>query len=161
MKEIRTGIGVDIHALKKGSSLRMGGTSIDCGFELDGHSDGDVLTHAVIDGILGASGLGDIGSHFPSSDDQFRGIDSFILLERTIKMSNDKGWSLTYIDATIVAQTPNFASHILQMRKNVSAVVKLEKDRINIKATTTDHLGFIGKEKGIACLVVVTMENLE
>ena len=161
MKEMRTGIGVDIHALRKGSFLRIGGISIDCGFELAGHSDGDVLTHAIIDGILGASGLEDIGSHFPSSDVAYEGINSLILLERTIKMSEGQGWRLTYIDATIVAQSPNMSSHILNMKESISDVIDLGKERINIKATTTDYLGFIGKQKGIACFVVVTMGSLE
>ena len=160
MKEVRTGIGVDIHAFSKGSSVRIGGASIACGFQLEGHSDGDVLIHAVIDSILGASGLGDIGLHFPSSNDEYKGIDSSVLLERTLKMSRDEGWRPVYFDATIVAQTPNMASHILKMKENISAVIQIEKDRVNIKSTTTDHLGFIGREEGIACIVVVTMENL-
>jgi len=160
MRENRTGIGVDIHALRKGSHLRIGGTSINCGFELVGHSDGDVLTHAIIDGILGASGLGDIGFNFPSSNVAYRGINSLILLERTVKMAESKGWMPTYIDATIVAQSPDMSPHILKMKDKISNVVKIKEDEVSIKATTTDNLGFIGKEMGIACFAVVTVGSL-
>ena len=143
----RVGIGVDAHPFKEGRRLVLAGITIPWPMGLDGHSDGDVLTHAAIDAILGGSGLGDIGTHFPSTDRQYINASGAELMTETIRIVTQSGWRTQYLDATIIAQTPNFASHILQMRKNVSAVVKLEKDRINIKATTTDHLGFIGKEK--------------
>ena len=128
---------------------------------LKGHSDGDTLTHAVIDAALGGAGLGDIGTHFPSSDASYEGIDSLVLLERTRDLIAASGWRVTYVDATIIAEEPKLNSYVSRMANNLSARLGLEANSVNVKAKTTDGLGFTGRREGIAALAVATLESVE
>ena len=158
MTEFRSGIGIDVHKLIKGESLILGGVAIKHEFGLLGHSDGDVLTHSIIDSILGASGLGDIGSLFPSTDEQYRDISSTVLLKKTVSLAHTAGWIVKFLDATIVAQRPRILPHVELMKTVLSEVLVVSKKSVNIKATTTDGLGFIGNEQGIASLAIVSLE---
>ena len=128
---------------------------------LKGHSDGDTLTHAVIDAALGGAGLGDIGAHFPSSDARYEGVDSMVLLEHTRNLLATSGWRVTYVDATIIAEEPKLSPFVTRMAKNLSVHLGLETSSVNVKAKTTDGLGFIGRREGIAALAVATLESLE
>ena len=154
----RTGIGFDTHPLVEGRDLVLGGVAVPFDRGLDGHSDGDVLSHAVIDALLGASGLGDIGGHFPPGDPALRGIASVRLLERTARLLEDNSWQAAYVDATIVAQRPVLKPHIPQIRRGIAASLGLGEDMVSVKATTTDHMGFTGRGEGIAALAVATVE---
>ena len=136
----------------------MGGVEIQHPLGLEGYSDGDVLTHAIIDGLLGASALGDIGVHFASNDHAYSGMSSLILLGRALDKCMDSGWRPAFIDATIIAQSPLLAPHVGDMKNGIARVLSLPDTQINIKSTTTDNLGYIGNGEGIACHVVVTME---
>ena len=158
MTEFRSGIGIDVHKLIKGESLILGGVAIKHEFGLLGHSDGDVLTHSIIDSILGASGLGDIGSLFPSTDEQYRDISSMVLLKKTVSLAHKAGWIVKFLDATIVAQRPKILPHVELMKTALSEVLVVSEKSVNIKATTTDGLGFIGNEQGIASLAIVSLE---
>ena len=153
----RTGLGTDVHPLVAGRDLILGGHAVPFDLGLDGHSDGDVLTHAVIDALLGAAALGDIGAHFPSSDPGNAGISSITLLERTVEKVRDAGWKADFVDATIVAQRPTLAPHISRIRAGLAAGLSLEETQVNVKATTTDGLGFTGRGEGIAALAVATL----
>ena len=150
MTEFRSGIGIDVHKLINGESLILGGVTIKHEFGLLGHSDGYVLTHSIIDSILGASGLGDIGSLFPSTDEQYRDISSMVLLKKTVSLAHKAGWIVKFLDATIVAQKPKVLPHVELMKTALSEVLVVSKKSVNIKATTTDKLGPIGLEQGIA-----------
>ena len=154
----RTGIGFDAHALVEGRPLVLGGVEVPFERGLDGHSDGDVLSHAVIDALLGAAGLGDIGDHFPSGDPAYRGIASVALLKRTARLLRDNSWHAAYVDATIVAQQPVLKPYISQIGRGVAASLGLGDDMVSVKATTTDHMGFTGRGEGIAALAVATVE---
>ena len=154
----RSGIGIDVHPLVEGRELVLGGVAIPFDMGLSGHSDGDVLTHAVIDAILGGTGLGDIGTHFPSSDPRYEGIASTELLRRTVEMIGSHRWRISYVDATILAERPMLNQYILEMRQSIAACLSLDIELINLKATTTDGLGFVGRGEGIASLVVATIE---
>ena len=154
----RTGIGFDAHPLVEGRTLVLGGVAVPFERGLDGHSDGDVLSHAVIDALLGASGLGDIGDHFPSGDPAYRGIASVDLLKRTARLLRDNSWQAAYVDATIVAQQPVLKPYISQIGRGVAASLGLGDDMVSVKATTTDHMGFTGRGEGIAALAVATVE---
>tara|TARA_B100000029_G_scaffold261546_1_gene257837 strand:+ start:1388 stop:1870 length:483 start_codon:yes stop_codon:yes gene_type:complete len=158
MTEFRSGIGIDVHKLINGESLILGGVAIEHEFGLLGHSDGDVLTHSIIDSILGASGLGDIGSLFPSTDEQYRDISSMVLLKKTVSLAHKSGWIVKFLDATIVAQRPKILPHVELMKTALSEVLVVSEKSVNIKATTTDGLGFIGNEQGIASLAIVSLE---
>ena len=136
----------------------LGGVAIEHEFGLLGHSDGDVLTHSIIDSILGASGLGDIGSLFPSTDEQYRDISSMVLLKKTVSLAHKSGWIVKFLDATIVAQRPKILPHVELMKTALSEVLVVSEKSVNIKATTTDGLGFIGNEQGIASLAIVSLE---
>lgn len=153
----RTGIGTDIHPFAPGRPLVLGGHSVPHDMGLAGHSDGDVLAHAVIDALLGGAGLGDIGTHFPSSDPDLSGARSLSLLERTVDLAARAGWRATYVDATIVAQRPTLAPHIGRIRSGLAGALSLDPSEVNVKATTTDALGFIGRGEGIAALAVATV----
>lgn len=154
----RTGIGFDAHPLVEGRPLVLGGVTVPFDRGLDGHSDGDVLTHAVIDALLGAAGLGDIGDHFPPGDPALQGIASVLLLERTAKLLADHSWQAAYLDATIVAQRPVLKPYISQIRHGIAVSLGLGEDVVSVKATTTDRMGFTGRGEGVIALAVATVE---
>lgn len=157
---MRIGHGYDVHRLVEGRKLIIGGVEIPWEKGLLGHSDADVLLHAISDAILGAVALGDIGRHFPDTDPQYKGADSLKLLEHVGALANSKGYRIGNVDATIVAQRPKMALHIPQMRENIARVLDCESDRINVKATTTEELGYTGRGEGIAAYAVALMEQL-
>jgi len=152
---IRVGQGFDVHAFCEGRKLMLGGVEIPYRLGLAGHSDADVLIHAVCDALLGAAGLGDIGHHFPDSDSQYAGIDSAKLLSFVVESLKENGWRLSSLDTTIIAQEPKLAPYIEAMRKRLADVMGIDVDALNIKATTTEKLGFIGRGEGIAAQAVV------
>jgi 2-C-methyl-D-erythritol 2,4-cyclodiphosphate synthase len=158
MRDIRVGHGFDVHAFAENRKLIVGGVDIPHERGLAGHSDADVLLHAICDALLGAAGLGDIGRHFPDTDAAFAGIDSRILLRRVAEQLRERGWQAGNVDATIIAQAPKMAPHIAQMTANIAADLGVAVERVNVKATTTEKLGFTGRGEGIAaeavCLVV-------
>ena len=151
---MRIGHGYDVHRLKPGRKLILGGVDIPWDLGLDGHSDADVLLHAIMDAMLGAAALGDIGKHFPDTDNAYKGIDSMLLLKRVCEVVAEKGYVLSNLDATIIAQRPKLASYISQMCENIASCLQVDADQVNIKATTEEHLGFTGREEGIACHAV-------
>jgi 2-C-methyl-D-erythritol 2,4-cyclodiphosphate synthase len=156
---MRIGHGYDVHPLVAGRDLILGGVKIPHGKGLHGHSDADVLIHAICDACLGAAGLGDIGRHFPDTDPQYKNIDSRKLLRKVKEAIAERGWKIANIDSTIVAQAPRVAPYLAQMIANVSADLGVPAENINIKATTTEKLGFAGREEGIAAHAVVLLEN--
>lgn len=147
---MRVGIGYDVHALVQKESLILGGVKIEHSLGLLGHSDADVLIHSIMDALLGAAGLGDIGKHFPDTDDQYKGISSLKLLVLVKEKLEFHGFRVNNIDSVIIAQAPKLAPYINQMEKNISEALNIEPSLVNVKATTTEKLGFIGKEEGIA-----------
>ncbi|NTW59167.1 MAG: 2-C-methyl-D-erythritol 2,4-cyclodiphosphate synthase [Nitrospirae bacterium] len=153
----RIGTGYDVHRLVEGRKLIIGGVDIPHEKGLLGHSDADVLLHAVCDAILGAAGLGDIGRHFPDTDRQYKGISSLKLLGETIRLLGEKGFRVNNIDATIVAELPKMAPHIAAMTANIAAAVQVDASSVNVKATTTEGLGFAGRGEGIAAHAVCTI----
>ena len=155
----RTGIGFDVHALTTDRPLIIGGVNIPHPKGLRGHSDADVLVHAVIDAILGALALGDIGQHFPDTDSKYQGADSLELLRRVQLLAAEKGFLCANLDSIIMAEKPKMSPHILEMRKNLAAVLKLKIDQVSIKATTTERLGLIGREEGIAAQAIVLFQS--
>jgi 2-C-methyl-D-erythritol 4-phosphate cytidylyltransferase/2-C-methyl-D-erythritol 2,4-cyclodiphosphate synthase len=148
--EIRTGTGFDVHRLIEGRKLVLGGVVIPFERGLLGHSDADVLLHAIMDALLGAAALGDIGRHFPDREESYRDISSLVLLERVKELLDREGWRIVNIDATIIAQRPKIAPYIQEMKRHISETLCMEECRINIKGTTTEQLGFCGREEGIA-----------
>jgi 2-C-methyl-D-erythritol 2,4-cyclodiphosphate synthase len=154
---IRIGNGFDVHEFKEDRDLIIGGVKIDYPLGLYGHSDADVLTHAVMDALLGAAGKGDIGRHFPDTDKQYKGISSLILLKKVVSIISP--YLVNNIDVTIIAQEPKMAPFIPQMEKNLSDIIGVSLDQINIKATTTEKLGFTGRKEGIAVLASATLTN--
>jgi 2-C-methyl-D-erythritol 2,4-cyclodiphosphate synthase len=156
---MRIGHGYDVHRLVEGRKLILGGVDIPWEKGLLGHSDADVLLHAISDAILGAIAEGDIGKHFPDTDPRYKGADSLKLLAHVMQLADAKGYRLGNLDATVVAQRPKLAPHIQAMRENIAAVLAAELDRINVKATTTEELGFAGRGEGIAAYAVVLMER--
>ena len=155
---MRVGMGYDVHKLTEGRKLILGGVDIPWEKGLLGHSDADVLIHAVMDALLGAAALGDIGKHFPDTDDQYKGISSIALLEKVAKLLEKECYAVGNIDATVIAQKPKMAPHIPQMRKNMADALGIPESKINIKATTEEGLGFTGRGEGIAsqaiCLLI-------
>lgn len=151
---MRIGHGYDVHRLVSGRELIIGGENIPFEMGLLGHSDADVLLHAVCDALLGAAALGDIGRHFPDSDPSFEGIDSRILLRKTAELLRGKGYRIVNIDATVIAQRPKLAGFMEKMRENIASDCGIETDAVNIKATTEEGLGFTGKAEGIAAHAV-------
>ena len=149
-EDLRTGTGFDVHRLTEGRKLILGGVEIPFEKGSLGHSDADVLLHAVMDALLGAAALGDIGRHFPDSDDSFRGISSLLLLKKTGELLSKNGWSIGNIDATVIAERPKIAPHTEKMISNIAKTLGIEESRINIKGTTTEKLGFCGRGEGIA-----------
>ena len=160
MTSYRTGIGIDVHRLEKGAPMTLGGVQIPYEYGLSGHSDGDVLLHAVIDGFLGAANIGDIGVHFPSDDLAYEGISSEILLKTAFDRIVAKGWKPVFVDATIVAEKPRLAEFVPRMKLKIARAVNLTREDVSIKATTTDGLGYIGRGEGIACHAVITIQRL-
>ena len=155
---MRIGHGYDVHRLVEGRKLILGGVEISHRLGLDGHSDADVLVHAIMDALLGAAALGDIGGMFPDTDNAYLGIASMILLSRVLNAITEKGYKIENIDATILAQKPKLAPHIPGMKARISEVLQLDPDQVNIKATTEEHLGFTGKEEGIAAHAVCLLK---
>jgi len=158
---LRVGQGFDIHALVENRPLIIGGVTIPHTHGLLGHSDADVLMHAVTDAILGAAGLGDIGRHFPDTDEQYKGADSRVLLRTALDMVKRQGWEIINLDATIHAQAPKIGPHAPAMIENLAADLQLSADRINIKAKTNEGLGHLGRKEGIAANVVVLIYQSE
>jgi|SRR5581483_11490432 len=154
----RSGIGYDIHRLAPGRKLILGGVEIPHTLGLDGHSDADVLLHAIADALLGAVGLGDIGHHFPNTDESIRGISSLAILERVAALLKKEKATTVNIDATIIAEAPKIAPHIPQMRKKIAQAVSISERDVSIKATTNELLGSIGRGEGIAAMAVASVE---
>lgn len=157
---MKIGFGYDVHKLVENRKLILGGVEISHETGLLGHSDADVVIHAIMDSILGALALGDIGKHFPDTDKKYKDISSMILLERVYKLMKDNGYKIGNIDATIGAQRPKLASYIEDMRINISKVLNTKIENINIKATTTEELGFVGREEGISSYSVCLLEKI-
>ena len=155
---MRIGQGFDVHALVSGRPLIIGGVTIPYDKGLDGHSDADVLLHAVTDALFGAAGLGDIGRHFPDTDEKYRGADSRVLLREAAARVRAAGYRIGNIDATIIAQAPKMAPHIEAMARNIAADVEIDIGCVNVKAKTTERLGFTGRGEGIAAEAVVLIE---
>lgn len=156
---MRIGHGYDVHRLAENRRLVIGGVEIPFAKGLLGHSDADVLLHAIADALLGAAALGDIGKHFPDNDNAFKDIDSRVLLRRVVELITAKGYKISNIDATILAEAPKMAPHIEAMRQNIAADCGLDISRINVKATTEEGLGFTGEGKGIAAHAVCLLEE--
>ena len=155
---MRIGMGYDVHKLVENRDLILGGVNIPYEKGLLGHSDADVLLHAICDSLLGAAALGDIGAHFPDTDKKYKGISSLILLEHVGTLITNKGYKIGNIDATIIAQKPKMASHITIMRQNISTALNIDIDKINVKATTEEGLGFTGEGKGISAQCISLLE---
>lgn len=158
---MRIGSGYDVHRLVKGRSLILGGVTIEFKKGLLGHSDADVLVHSVCDSLLGAAGLGDIGLHFPDTDPEFKGISSLFLLERCRELIENRGYAIENVDCTVFAERPRLAPHRSAMEKNIADRLGVAKDQVNIKATTTEGLGFAGRGEGIGAHTVVLLINQE
>lgn len=160
---MRVGMGYDVHKLVEGRDLIVGGVNIPHTLGLLGHSDADVLLHAIMDAVLGAAGLGDIGKHFPDTDPAYKGISSIKLMEHVAALIEEKGYVVENIDATIIAQKPKMRPHIPQMEENIAKAMNISVDQINVKATTEEGLGFTGTEQGISsqaiCCLTTIYEN--
>lgn len=151
----RTGIGFDVHQFAEGRKLIIGGINIPYDKGLLGHSDADVLLHAVADALLGAASLGDIGQHFPDTDSTFKNADSKNLLHQVVKLINEHGYEIENLDSILTLQKPKVAPFIPEMKKVISSILQIEESRVSIKATTTEHLGFVGREEGAAAFATV------
>ena len=156
---IKIGYGIDIHQLTPNIPLILGGIHVPSDLGSKGHSDGDVLIHAVIDSLLGAAALGDIGTYFPSTDPGLRGVSSISLLQKTRTMVVSEGWGVVFLDATILAEKPRLSPYLFLMKSRISKVLEVDCSNINLKATTTDGLGFIGEQEGIASMSICTLER--
>lgn len=157
---MRIGHGYDVHRLCEGRDLFLGGVKIPHTLGLLGHSDADVLLHAVCDAILGALSLGDIGKHFPDSDEKYKGISSMLLLSHVKNLMNEKGYRIGNIDATVIAQKPKLAPYITEMCENIARILCTDIENVNVKATTEEHLGFTGRCEGISAHCVVLLEKI-
>ena len=160
MTDLRIGHGYDVHRLTQGRKLILGGVEIPFARGLDGHSDADVLTHAVMDGLLGAAALGDIGKLFPDHDDAYLGADSLALLQKVRELLAQEGYAIVNVDATIIAQAPKIAPYITDMRQNLAAAMALDAAQVSVKATTEERLGFTGEGLGMAAHAVVLIEKI-
>ena len=156
---VRIGQGIDAHQLVTDRRLVLGGIEVEFDRGLEGHSDGDVLLHAICDAILGALGEGDLGRHFPSSDEALRGIDSAILLERVVGLMRDRGFAIGNLDATLIAQAPRLSPVQEKMQANIASLLGAPPEKVNLKVTSTDHLGAIGRGEGMAAIAVVLLES--
>jgi 2-C-methyl-D-erythritol 2,4-cyclodiphosphate synthase len=157
--DIRVGFGFDVHQLKKGREFWLGGIRIESDLGADGHSDADVLIHAIADAILGALNLRDIGFHFPNTDETIRNIDSKIILERCVILMNEKGYSIVNIDCTVTLEKTKINPHITGMQKALAPILKISEDRISIKATTNEKMGYVGRSEGINAYAVVLLKS--
>ncbi len=157
---MRIGMGYDVHKLVQNRDLILGGVKIEYELGLLGHSDADVLIHAIMDGLLGASALGDIGKHFPDTDEKYKGISSIALLKEVGRLLKANNFKIGNIDSTIIAQKPKMAPHIMTMRKNIAEALEIEVDRINVKATTEEGLGFTGEGKGISAQSICLLHKI-
>jgi len=157
-REVRVGIGYDVHRLEPGLPLTLGGVTIAHSAGLKAHSDGDALAHAIGDALLGALALGDLGSHFPDTDPKWRGISSMTLLERIVAMVRERGGRVLNVDATVIAEAPRIAPHVAAMRERLGAALGIGPDRVSVKATTNERLGALGREEGIAAMAAVSLE---
>ncbi len=155
---MRIGQGFDVHAFEKGRELFLCGEKVEYELGLLGHSDADVALHALCDALLGAAALGDIGRHFPDTDPKYKGISSIILLKHVCELVREKGFEFENVDITIVAQKPKLMNYIPKMCKNVAKAMEIDEDRVNVKATTTEHLGFEGRGEGISSTAVVLLK---
>jgi len=156
---MRIGHGYDVHRLVPDRDLVLGGVKIDFELGLLGHSDADVLLHAVSDALLGAAGLGDIGRHFPDTDPQYKGADSRVLLRHVVKLVKENGYRISNVDVTMIAQKPKLKDHIPQMMANIAADLEIPENRVNVKATTEEKLGFTGTMEGLRCHAVCLLEE--
>ena len=156
---MRVGTGYDVHRFEKGRKLILGGVEVPFELGLLGHSDADVLVHAVMDSLLGAAALGDIGLHFPDSDEKYRGISSILLLKKVVELLHMNGYNIGNIDATVIAQKPKLRPYIDKMRMNIAEAAGIDPDAVNVKATTEEGLGFTGEMKGIAAQAVSLIEK--
>ena len=156
---MRIGHGYDVHRLVEGRDLILGGVKIEFELGLLGHSDADVLLHAVSDALLGAAGLGDIGKHFPDTDPAYKGADSRVLLRHVVKLVKEQGYRISNVDVTMIAQKPKLKDHIPQMVKNIAADLEIAENRVNVKATTEEKLGFTGTMEGLRCHAVCLLEE--
>ena len=154
----RVGFGYDVHRLVPGRPLMLGGVSVPHELGLDGHSDADVLLHAISDALLGAAALGDIGMHFPDTDAAFKDADSAVLFKKVVDLIKEKGYMIGNIDSTVAAQRPKLQSYITQMRSRIADLAGLPIDAVSVKATTTEKLGFVGTEKGVSAYAVCTIQ---
>ena len=159
--KMRVGHGYDVHRLAENRELVVGGVKIPHDTGLLGHSDADVLLHSIMDAILGAMAQGDIGKHFPDSDERYRGISSLLLLSQVYRLMQEKGFCIVNVDCTVIAQRPKLSSYIPQMRQNIATALHCELDAVNVKATTEEGLGFSGREEGIASHAVCLIETAE
>ncbi len=157
---VRTGFGYDVHKLVSGRPLILGGINIPHDKGLEGHSDADVLIHAICDALIGAVGKGDIGHHFPDTSEEFRDIASTIILEKTIQVISETGFSISNIDSTICMQKPKIATYLNPMKYTLSSIIGINQNQLNIKATTTEKLGFVGTEQGIAAYAVACIYSI-
>jgi 2-C-methyl-D-erythritol 2,4-cyclodiphosphate synthase len=158
---VSTGIGWDSHRLVAGRPLILGGVTIPHDRGLDGHSDADVLTHAVIDALLGAAALGDIGQHFPDSDERYRDADSIELLRTVVATLAERGLRVTHVDTTVVMERPKLADHRDAIRASLAAGIGIDPGQVNVKASTGEGMGFVGREEGVAALAVATLQSAE
>ena len=156
---MRIGHGYDVHKLVEGRDLILGGVKIEHSLGLLGHSDADVLLHAVSDALLGAAGLGDIGKHFPDTDPKYKGADSRVLLRHVVGLVRENGYRISNVDVTMIAQKPKLKDHIPQMRANIASDLGIGENRVNVKATTEERLGFTGREEGLSCHAVCLLEE--
>ena len=157
----RVGMGYDVHKLVTGRKLILGGVEIQHDLGLLGHSDADVLLHAIKDAILGAAAIGDIGRHFPDTDEAYKGISSMVLLSKVKDLILKEGYKVNNIDATIAAQQPKIAPYIKDMNENIAQTLKIEASQVNVKATTTEGLGFVGNKEGIAAYAIVSLIKID
>ena len=158
--KFRVGHGYDVHKLVEDRKLIIGGVEIPHSKGLLGHSDADVLAHAICDALLGAAALGDIGKHFPDNDDRYKDVDSLVLLEKVCELIRNKGYEISNVDSTILAQTPKLRPYIDEMRSKLAKAMKLDIDELSVKATTEERLGFTGREEGIAAHAVVLLMKI-
>ena len=154
---IRTGIGYDVHRLAEGESLILGGVTVPSEKGSVGHSDGDVVTHAIVDALLGAASCGDIGTHFPSEDEQWKGASSLQFLSHAVQVIRDAGFEISNVDATVILETPRLSGYLEEMRNLLAAEMGVEPNAVSVKATTTDGLGFTGRGDGVGAMAIATV----
>ena len=156
---IRAGMGFDSHRFAEGRKLMLGGVEIPGARGLQGHSDADVLLHALTDALLGAAALGDLGMHFPDTDPKWKGAASRTFVERSCALLEQQGWTVVNVDLTLIAQVPKIQPHRDAIRRSIASILDLPEERVSVKATTTDHMGFIGREEGIAAQAIATLQR--